>query len=254
MNPDKLVKNYILPLLFIVLQLPLQSQGHKDTLSILFVGNSYTYGENLPHLVSSLSEETPVKLMTKKSTIGGARLSEHWHSKRGLETRKIIEEGDFDVVVLQNHSMSAMEQPDSLVKYAGLLSALIKKHGAKPYLYVTWAREKVPQFQEEINSVYLKVAKKNNAIPVMIGNAWALAKSYRPNIPLHTSDGSHASELGAFLTASMFVKAISGQLPERMPGPVQIRDAHGESVTLMYIDPLDGVFVKKIVEEITSFK
>lgn len=251
----KLTKiNLLFITLFVALVMakPLCAQVHEDTLSILFVGNSYTYGENLPHLVSYLSEGTPIKLLTRKSTIGGAKLSEHWHEKRGLKSRELIEDGDFDIVVLQNHSMSAMERPDSLLNYVGLFCDLTREADARPYLYVTWAREKVPQFQEEINQVYLKAAKEHDATPVMVGDAWVLAKAYRPGIDLYTSDGSHASELGAYLTACMFVKTICGQLPDMMPGPIGIKDAEGESITLMFVNPMDGVFMKKVVEELTS--
>lgn len=232
----------------------LSAQTYQDSLKVLFVGNSYTYGENLPHLVSYLSEGTPTKLITRKSTVGGGNLSEHWHGLRGLKTREIIKEGDFDIVVLQNHSMSAFERPDSLMKYVGLLSELIREHDAEPYLYVTWARERVPQWQREINAVYLKASEEYDIFPVMVGDAWELAKTYRPSLQLHVSDGSHASAIGAYLTACMFVMEISGSLPERMPGPIRVKDANGETITLMQIDPLDGVFIKNVVEEVISSK
>ena len=49
--------------------------GQEKELKVLFVGNSYTYGYNLPHIVSIMSEECSTKLITQKSVIGGARLS-----------------------------------------------------------------------------------------------------------------------------------------------------------------------------------
>jgi hypothetical protein len=96
----------LLVLIFIVglflFQTSLQAQ--QKELKVLFVGNSYTYGNNLPHIVAILSEGTDTKLFTRKSVIGGAHLREHWNGDRGLQTKEIIKEGDFDIVVLQDHS------------------------------------------------------------------------------------------------------------------------------------------------------
>lgn len=49
------------------------AQDGGDTLKVLFVGNSYTYFENLPQVVSVLSEKTGTVLVTEKVTIGGAK-------------------------------------------------------------------------------------------------------------------------------------------------------------------------------------
>src|SRR5665648_133272 len=122
------------------------AQVKRDTLKVLFVGNSYTYVQNLPQIVSIISDSTKTKLVTRKSTVGGAFLSEHWFGKRGLKTKEIITKGKFDIVILQENSMGTIQQPDSTIKYAKLLCGLIKASGAKPCLYMTWAREKAVSY------------------------------------------------------------------------------------------------------------
>ena len=91
--------------------------SQQKELRVLFVGNSYTYGNNLAHIVSIISEETQTRLITRKSVAGGAHLWEHWKGSRGLETKLIIAEGEFDVVILQDFSMSGIDTPDSTIKY-----------------------------------------------------------------------------------------------------------------------------------------
>lgn len=235
---------------YIFLSHPSYSQGKKDTLKVLFVGNSYTYVQNLPQLVSIISEGTKTKLVTRKSTVGGAYLSEHWKGERGLKTRQLIRQGHFDVVVLQDNSMATILQPDSTAKYAKLLCRLIIESGAKPYLYMTWAREKVPQYQEEITAVYSKIALDNNAVLVPVGKAWQLALQLRPGIELFNQDGSHPSSLGAILSACVFTAALSGEVPSTLPGDYWIQDADGESVQLNGIDNLDGVFFQKVTSQV----
>lgn len=226
-------------------------QPAKDTLNVLFVGNSYTYVNNLPQIVSLISDSTWIKLVTKKSTAGGANLGQHWRGERNLHTRELIESKNFDIVVLQDHSMRAIVAPDSLFYYVQKLCDLVKQNGAKPYLYQTWAREKVPQFQNQISEVYKKAALENDAVLVKAGEAWELAQKLRPGIELFSADGSHPSPLGTFLTACVFVNCITNELPANLPGNYQTIDFEGETVRLMQVgDPLDVLFCTKVSEEI----
>ncbi len=225
------------------------AQVKRDTLKVLFVGNSYTYVQNLPQVVSIISDSTKTKLATRKSTVGGAFLSEHWFGKRGLKTKEIITKGKFDIVILQENSMGTIQQPDSTIKYAKLLCGYIKASGAKPCFYMTWAREKVPQYQDEITNVYSKIAKENGAMLVPVGKAWQLAMKLRPTINLYDADGSHPSSLGVILSAYVFVGALTGEVPASIPGWYGINDINGESVQLMSIDNMDAVFFRKVAEQ-----
>lgn len=228
------------------------SHAQQKELKVLFVGNSYTYGYNLAHIVSIISEETSVKLNTRKSTIGGAHLWEHWRGQRELQTKRMIAEGDFDIVVLQDFSMSAIHTPDSTLKYVKLFADYNHSHGAKTFLFNTWAREKVPQYQQEIDAIYEQAARENDAIRVPVGSAWQLALELRPSVDLYTSDGSHPNELGTMLSASVFVRTICGELPEKVPTFYSIEDARGETARLMNHNPEDAEFCKRIAEQIVG--
>jgi len=236
--------------LLLLLYLPTQiiSDSHQNSQDVLFVGNSYTYYSNLPQIVSLISDSTNTPLITRKSTVGGANLKAHWEGQEGLRTREIIKQGNFDVVVLQDHSMEPITVPDTFLKYAKLLCDIIKEQGGKPAFYVTWAREMDPQYQKTINQVYATAAAKNDAMLVPVGNAWQLARALRPTIQLYSNDGSHPSELGTFLTACVFVANLSGELPDDLQEIYNTVDIFGESLRLMKLDPLDVIFCKKIAE------
>lgn len=236
--------------LFALFLLPAIAFTQQKEIKVLFVGNSYTYGYNLPHIVSIISEETGTLLLTRKSVIGGARLSEHWWGKRELETKKMIAEGDFDLVVLQDFSMSGINSPDSTLKYIKLFADYNTSHGAKTCLFNTWARERVPQFQDEIDLMYIKAAEENDAIRVPVGTAWELAMDLRPSVDLFTSDGSHPNELGCMLSATVFVRVLCGELPESVPTLYRIEDARGETARLMNHNPEDAEFCRRIAEQI----
>ena len=246
----KLFKYLCIAIFFIGLSNENLAQVKNDTLSVLFVGNSYTYFSNMPQIVSLISDRTAVKLITSKSTAGGATLSNHWNGEKGLKTKERITNGNYDIVVLQEHSMGTIEGKDDFLKYSKKLSDLIKDSGAKPYFYVTWAREKVPQYQETITGAYQQAARKNGCGLVLVGEAWKQARALRPGIELFTADGSHPSDLGAFLTACVFAKTLSGTLPEKIPSAYFTRDIQGETILLMAQNSLDVTFCLKVIQEL----
>jgi hypothetical protein len=188
-------------------------------------------------------------LITEKITIGGAKLSEHWRGARGLNTIEKIRKGDYDIVVLQEWSLGTVNERDSAVFYLGLFSKLVREAGAEPYFYLTWAREKIPQQQEVISRVYRETAALNKAIVVPAGEAWALARSLRPEIKLFDPDGTHPSDRGTYLTACVFVATITGELPETISGVPAVRDSRGEEIILMRIDQMDVEFFRRVTLE-----
>jgi hypothetical protein len=231
------------------------AQDKKDTLKVLFVGNSYTHVNNLPQIVSIVSQGVNTMLITKQSTKGGAKLRDHWFGERGLKTKKIIKNGNFDIVVLQGYSMSTILEPDSLRKYLKLFCNYVRENGAEPYFYNTWAREKVPQSQKTIDSVYYSIATETNATVVPVGQAWEQAKKLRPDIKLYEKDGSHPSKFGTILAAYTFVATIVHELPVKPKRAYSAEDIDGEFLLLMYFygdEISDVAFFQKVVESLVK--
>lgn len=249
----KFIKHLFLAIIFFGVSNEYFAGVKKDSLRILFVGNSYTLTSNMPHLVSLISDSTKIKLLTFKSVASGATLSEHWNGKKGLKTKEAIINGKYDIVVIQGHSMATINKRDNFLKYAKKLIQLVKESGAKPYLFVTWAREKVPQYQEIITKTYQQSSKENDCELIMVGEAWKLARQLRPDFQLFIDDGTHPSNLGALLTACVFVGNFSGEIPLNFRKNNKILDANGEQVILFYESQLDLVFCQKVASEfITS--
>jgi hypothetical protein len=253
------MKKTVITLFFITIFCSVFSFGQngKDTLRVLFVGNSYTHINNLPQITSILSGKVNTKLITRASTVGGGRLSEHWKGERGLKTKEKIKNGNFDVVVLQGFSMAAINKPDSLTKYLKLFCNYIRKNGAEPYFYLTWARKRIPQYQKTIDSVYYSVANEMNATVVPVGRAWQLVEKLRPDVELFQIDGSHPSKFGAILSAYIFVATITKQIPHEPSRGYGIKDINGENISLMYFykdEISDLVFFQKVAETIVFNK
>ena len=247
MNIQKAVFSFIF--IFGIVFLNAQDQIPKK---ILFVGNSYTYFWNLPHTVDLLAESEDIDITTRQSTAGGANWSHHWNGERDLNTKEIIAEGDFDIVVIQNHSMSTIDRPDSLMHYGKLLNDHIRKTGAQTYLYMTWAREWDPYMIEPIKEKYIELAEKINARIVPVGLAWQRARELRPDFPLYFPDGSHQSALGTYLSACVFYGVITGKSPVGLTHRLISEDKFGEKIYIQLQTAEDALFCQKVAEEIIN--
>ena len=86
--------------------------SQEQTKRILFVGYSYTYFWNLPRTVQEMGQSQGKEWTIRQSTAGGSSWEDHWKGKKKLNTRSIIKEGTWDLIILQNHSLSTIEDPD----------------------------------------------------------------------------------------------------------------------------------------------
>jgi hypothetical protein len=222
----------------------------KDTLRVLFVGNSYTYVGNMPQIVSILASSRNIPLAARKSVEGGMSLKDHWLGHRGLMTKTSIAEGHFDFVVLQDQSQAPIEFPDTTLKYAQLFCDYIREFGASPVFYETWARERIPQQQETLHAIYLRAAQENSAKLVPVGKAWELARKLRPEIELFGPDGSHPANLGVYLTSCMFFTFLTDENPENLISDIYTTDKEGEMLYLLWVDKEDAVFLQKVAVDL----
>ena len=242
-----LLKNISLTILLLFALTNLNANSNRDTLRVLFVGNSYIYYNNLPQMVSLLTDSLNTKLICKKSTFGGATLGDHWNSRKGLRTREILAQEKFDIVIIQDNSMWPLEHADSVLMYGKLFCDLIKSKNATPYLYNTWSREATPQTQGAIDKVYQDLALQTKAVLIPVGAVWAEAKIQKPSTQLYFTDGSHPSPLGSFLIALCFVKKITGLLPTKFATVYNYPAIDNESIRLMQVSENDIFFCSRLV-------
>jgi hypothetical protein len=236
-------------LLLAILLLPASLFGQKqDTLKVLFVGNSYTYFWNLPQEVAAMAESQEIPILTRQSTVGGSNLGEHWNRERGTRSRDLIENGDWDYVVMNNHSLSSIDSPDDFKKYGKLFADLIREHGAEPVFYMTWARKWNPLMQQTITEAYNALAIETRSHVVPIGPLWMKSIELRPDTDLYFDDGSHPSPEGTYLTALAFFRFFSGAKTAAVPNRLQTVDKDGEKLYLAIIDQNTADYFQQLVD------
>lgn len=235
--------------LLAILLLPTSLLGqNKEPIKVLFVGNSYTYFWNLPQQVSAMAASQGIPMITRQSTVGGSNLEEHWNRKRETNSRDLIENGDWDFVVMNNHSMSTIDTPEDFDKYGKLFVDLIKSKGAEPVFYMTWARKWNPLMQETITDGYGKLAKATGSHVVPVGPIWMESISLQPDVNLYFEDGSHPSPEGTYLAALAFFRFFTGESTADISDRLQTIDKDGEKLYLNIIDPNAANFFQQLVD------
>ena len=182
------------------------------TLRVLFIGNSYTYGNDLPGLIAQLLPARGIKLEHESVTPGGATLEKQWADGKALAA---IRKKKWDYVVLQEQSARPFRDREAMFKAARLLHAEIAKTGAKTLLYETWAAKASPGEQPKLSDAYETLGRELGASVVPAGEAWK--KAIAAGFELHGGDGRHPNRRGSYLAACLFVAVLTGESPIGLP-------------------------------------
>jgi hypothetical protein len=192
---------------------------------ILFVGNSYTYFNNLPSvLVQFANASQPDSLDAGMVVEGGATLKSLWEHGEALRT---IQQGGWTYVVLQEQStlgpghtengIPQINAPTTFYDYSRRFGAEIRKIGAKTVFYLTWSRQDSPQDQGKLTAAYTSIAQELGGILVPVGPAWEAVAQDKREIALHQVDKSHPTQAGTYLAACVFYGALFQRNPAGLP-------------------------------------
>ena len=192
-------------------------------LRVLFVGNSYTYYNNLPELVAGLAASQGVKMEVRMIARGGATLDQIWELD---EVHNVLRDGKWDFVVLQEHSqlgtvlvdgVQQLNEPEGFWDSIRMYENEIRRVRSKAVLYLTWARKNNPGQQSVLNYAYMTIAQELGLMVAPVGMAWAKVREMEPEMALHLGDGSHPTAIGSYLSACVLVDTLLGKRLMGMP-------------------------------------
>lgn len=196
---------------------------------VLFIGNSYTYVNNLPEMLRELAAARGLTLDVGMATTGGWKLSDHW-TTQDCDAHRLLRDRKWDVVVLQEQSTFGSTQvvdgvqrvgaDDQFQRYAKLWQEEIRRAGMAPAFYLTWARKGAPDDQAVLDRAYVSAARAANGLVIPVGRAWKGAREHHASIELFQPDGSHPSPAGTYLAACTFFAALFDSSPIGLPATV----------------------------------
>jgi hypothetical protein len=218
----------------------LQSQNlifAQDSLSCLFIGNSYVQYNNLPNLVASIATSKGKTLTIGTKANGGFTFQSHVND---AATYTSIYSKSWDYVVLQGQSQEpsfpyGQVNTQTLPPAVQLADSVYANWYCSQALYfMTWGRQNGDPQWDSINTfdkmnsrlrdAYVRIADSAQASIAPVGVAWKWIRDNYPLINLYSGDGSHPSAEGSYLAACTFYASLF-RLPSAGAAPLLGIDA-----------------------------
>lgn len=193
---------------------------------VLFIGNSYTFYNDMPEQVAALaaSDVGAEHVTVERHVEGGCSLERHFHVTGAPER---LDRGGYDVVILQEASTRPLHNAKEFRDYA---MRLAERATSRVLLYETWAREKrsdvygakwsggdPKSMMATVRERYAALGGELGVDVVPVGTAWERALKQDPTLVLHDEDLHHASPLGSHLAAAVFFAWLTGRDPTPCP-------------------------------------
>ena len=189
---------------------------------VLFIGDSYTYVNDLPTTFGDLAWSAGYRVDTETLATGGETLAGHVADPA---TGQAIMSQAWNTVVLQDQSESPANpssQQSEMYPAVTQLVAMIRNAGAEPMLFLTWGHESgwpedgltsYTSMQSAIDQGYLGIAGHLSVPIAPVGAAWEAVNAAQANAQLWQGDGVHPTTSGTYLAACVFYVAIFHRSP-----------------------------------------
>ena len=202
---------------------PKSSSVDPTTLSgqVLFVGNSFTYYNDMPVIFASLGKDLGMNLQSYSVTKGSQKLIDTADSNNDLG--KAFDEAmtrKYTHIILQEQSTLPLNNYTSFLNGVKALKQKIQDAGqnARIYLYSTWAYESmtnqgesIPDCEKRIRAAYEQCASETGVDVVYVGKAFSYAFEHHKGINLYdANDNKHPSYAGSYLSAATHLSSIFG--------------------------------------------
>ena len=193
----------------------------QDSVSVLFVGNSYTYVNDLPNVFKQLTGSLGDEATVDSKTNGGFTFQNHLVDP---VTMTKIHAKPWDYVVLQGQSQEpsfpfGQVNANTLPPAVALADSVYANSFCGQAMYfMTWGRQVGDPQWDSINTfykmnnrlrnAYVRIADSANASVAPVGVAWKYIIDNHPTINLYSPDGSHPSLEGTYLAACTFYASV----------------------------------------------
>jgi hypothetical protein len=188
---------------------------------VLFLGNSFTYVNDLPSVFRDLARAAGQNVETGMVANGGETLAQHAASSDSLNA---IHSAHWQFVVVQEQSqipsVESFRQSQMYPAARALVSA-IEGVSASPILLETWAHRDgwsdqgldYASMQAGIDQGYATIGAELRVALAPAGQAWQAVIRQDPGLVLWQADGVHPSTAGTFLAACAVYTRIFGPCP-----------------------------------------
>ncbi len=182
--------------------------GSKRTddpvIRMLFVGNSLTYSNDLPALVASLGNSRGKSISYETLAFPNYALEDHWNEGK---MQKLICEGNFDFVVVQQGPSSQSDGRVMLLEYGRRIKDLCTSRGTALAFFMVWpAKSNYHTFDGVIRN-YTDAAQETNSWLCTVGTEFKRLGDLG-DFRFYSADNFHPSAEGSQRAAEIIYSAL----------------------------------------------
>lgn len=205
--------------------------GMPDPASAIWIGNSFFYYNNSMHghVGQFVTAGMPgFRHRASSVTISGSGLD--WHDvdsyfrpnaigRYSFGANNVVSfnriERLFDVAIMMDCSQCPLHPQLAPVftEYAKKHADTVRKHGARPVFFMSWAYQDAPEMTAQLAEAYTREANANDAFVIPAGLAFARSIAQRPDINLYVPDKRHPSLAGSYLAAATSYASLFKRSP-----------------------------------------
>lgn len=214
----------------------IEAAGLADGASVLFLGNSLTYANDLPEMLEAIAAQAGLVLDTRMIAVGGGALEDHYQSRA---TRDAVTRGGHALVIMQQGPSSLPESQQHLEYWTRQWAPLIRAGGARPALYMVWPDSSRLAWFDAVRESYSNAALAVDGMFIPAGEAWRAAWDARPGLPLYDGDAFHPSTLGSYAAAMAMFCELYRRTPVGLPSRLLVDGR------ILIFDPADALAVQR---------
>lgn len=202
----------------------------NQDLSVLFVGNSYTYVNKLWDQLREVASSMGYRVSVDHVTKGGYRLCQmnDPENEYGAQVAQKLKENSYEVVFLQEQSHTPISDPENFYSAVRELCQKARAIGARPILYQTWGRKAGHEVLAEygwtpegmsraLSASYRAIGEETKATVSPVGDAFLDVYQNHPEIDLYHEDKTHPSPAGTYLAALCLFATLYRTSPVGVP-------------------------------------
>lgn len=195
---------------------------------VLFAGNSLTYANDLPAMVSRLARHDRRRIDTATIAHPNYSLGDHL----GHGTLDTAARERWDLVVMQQGPSSLPESRRDLIRDAARVAAKFEERPPAFAMLLVWPSQHHAGAWDRVDGSYELAAEAVGGTLIPAGAALRNALAARPAIRLLGDDGFHPTVAGTYLAALVTYRSITGRLPASAVTPASAREIAGAPLEL----------------------
>lgn len=195
-------------------------------MKVLFIGNSYTFYNDLPAIFCTLARDSGMDVQVDSVTRGGWFLHKYLdvENEHSAKLRALVAENHYDLCVLQEQSLAPAIGYDIFRDGATRLKAYLAPAVDRFILYATWGRKEghaaleqhnltTESMMEALEEAYCRLGSEIGAAVAPVGRNFARIREKMPELELYDRDLTHPSYAGSCVAALTLYRRIFGMLP-----------------------------------------